>query len=140
LGAPTSKLKLVAFIVSAFVVAVAGGFYALWFGDLDPLFQFRIVLSSWIVLMALFCGVRFLFGPLLGAIVIGSALEYFVFEPGDIQCHLVATGLLLGLVVLFLPDGILTGVMQLIRRFRPEAASICEVSAEELRRQQETAQ
>ena len=139
LGAPTGKLKLVAFVISAFVVAVAGGFYALWFGDLDPLFQFRIVLSSWIVLMALLGGVRFLFGPLLGAIVVGSALEYFVLNHGDTQFHLVATGLLLGLVVLFLPDGVLTGVMQFIRRFRPQATSIREVSAEELRAQQEAA-
>lgn len=140
LGAPTGKLKLVAFVISAFFVAVAGGFYALWFGDLDPLFQFRIVLSSWIVLMALLGGVRFLFGPLLGAVVVGSALEYFVLEHGDSQFHLVATGLLLGLVVLFLPDGVLTGVVQLFRRFRPQATSIREVSAEELRRQQEAAQ
>lgn len=137
LGAPTGKLKLIAFVISAFFVAVAGGFYALWFADLDPLFQFRIILSSWIVLMALLGGVRYLFGPLLGAIVVGSALEYFVLEHGDTQFHLVATGLLLGLVVLFLPDGVLTGVAQLFRRFRPEATSIREVSAEDLRRQQE---
>lgn len=139
LGAPTGKLKLVAFVISAFFVAVAGGFYALWFGDLDPLFQFRIVLSSTIVLMALLGGVRFLFGPLIGALIVGSALEYFVLNYGETQFHLVATGLLLALVVLFLPDGVLTGVAQLLRRFRPQETSIREVSAEELRDQQDAA-
>ncbi|WP_324650311.1 branched-chain amino acid ABC transporter permease [Georgenia sp. H159] len=140
LGAPTGKLKLVAFVISAFFVSVAGGFYALWFGDLDPIFQFDIVLGSTVVLMALLGGVRYLFGPLLGAIVVGVALEYFVLNYGQSQFHLVATGLLLGLVVLFLPDGVLTGASQLLRRFRPEAASIREVSAEDLRKQQDANQ
>ncbi|WP_413451579.1 branched-chain amino acid ABC transporter permease [Georgenia phoenicis] len=139
LGAPTSRLKLVAFVISAFFVAVAGGLYALWFGDLDPIFQFDIVLGSTVVLMALLGGVRFLFGPLLGAIVVGSALEYFVLNSEGSQFHLVATGLLLGLVVLFLPDGVLTGAAQLLRRLGPQSSSIREVSAEELRQQQEAA-
>lgn len=137
LGAPTANLKLVAFVISAAFVAICGGLYALWFGDLDPIFQFDIVLGSTVVLMALLGGIRFLFGPLLGALVLGSALEYFVLEYGDTQFHLIATGLLLALVVLFLPDGFLTGVAQLRARLRPQASSIREISAEELRAQQD---
>ncbi|MFC4553638.1 branched-chain amino acid ABC transporter permease [Georgenia faecalis] len=137
LGVPTGRLKLVAFILSAFFVAVAGGMYGLWFGDLDPIFQFDVVLGSNIVLMALLGGVRYLFGPLVGAIVVGVALEYFVLNYGETQFHLVATGLLLAVVVLFLPDGVLTGVHQLLQRFRPQATSIRELSAEDLRAQQD---
>jgi branched-chain amino acid transport system permease protein len=138
LGIPTGALKLVAFTVSAFVVAVAGGLYGLWFGDLDPIFQFDVVLSSQIVLMALLGGSRFLFGPLIGAVVVGVALEYFVLNYGQTQFHLVATGILLGAVVLFLPDGVLTGVQQLMHRFtRREATSIREMTAEQLRSEQE---
>ncbi|MGO1739222.1 MAG: branched-chain amino acid ABC transporter permease, partial [Actinomycetaceae bacterium] len=138
LGVPTGTLKLVAFGVSAFVVAVAGGMYGLWFGDLDPIFQFDVVLSSQIVLMALLGGSRFLFGPLVGAVVLGVALEYFALNYGQTQFHLIATGVLLGVVVLFLPDGVLTGVQSLYRRFRGAGAtSIREMSAEELRAQQQ---
>ncbi|RPF28904.1 branched-chain amino acid ABC transporter permease [Georgenia muralis] len=136
LGIPTATLKLVAFTLSALVVALAGGLYGLWFGDLDPIFQFDVVLSAQIVLMALLGGTRFLFGPLLGAVVIGVALEYFVLNYGQTQLHLVATGLLLAIVVLFLPDGVLTGAQQLVGRFRPQATSIRELSAEQLRDEQ----
>jgi branched-chain amino acid transport system permease protein len=140
LGIPTGTLKLVAFALSAFFVALCGGLYALWFGDLDPIFQFDVVLSAQIVLMALLGGTRFLLGPLLGAVVVGVALEYFLLNYGDTQFHLVATGLLLGAVVMFLPEGILTGAQQLVARFRPQATSIREMTAEELRSQQKGAQ
>ncbi|RCS58912.1 branched-chain amino acid ABC transporter permease [Microbacterium sp. JB110] len=132
LGSPTAALKLTAFVISATLTAICGGFYAVWFGDLDPVFQFDIVLCSTIVLMALFGGNRYLFGPLLGAIVVSGAEEYFVLNFGDTQFHLIALGLLLAIVVLFLPDGVLTGIAQLIARLRPQAASISELSAGEL--------
>ncbi len=106
--------------------------YALWFGDLDPIFQFSILLGSYMVLMALLGGIRNLFGPLLGAVIVGFALEVFKAQYGDTQFHLVATGLLLGLVVLFMPDGVIPALGELVNRFRPQAASIREMTAGEL--------
>ncbi len=133
LGVPTFRYKLVAFVVSATFTALGGGLYALWFGDLDPIFQFSILFGSYLVLMALLGGVRHLFGPVLGALVVGTAIEYFKIAYGDTQFHLVATGLLLAVVVLFMPDGVIPAVAQLLARFRPQQASIREVSAAELR-------
>ena len=37
---------------------MAGGLYALWFGSLDPIFQFSILIGSYMVLMSLLGGVR----------------------------------------------------------------------------------
>ncbi len=107
LGVPTFTYKLIAFVVSAFFTALGGGMYALWFGFLDPIFQFSILVGSYMVLMSLLGGIRSLFGPLLGAVIVGYAVEYFKNQYGDSQFHLVAMGLLLGLVVLFMPDGII---------------------------------
>ncbi|PZG17156.1 branched-chain amino acid ABC transporter permease [Micromonospora craterilacus] len=136
LGTPTFAYKLVVFVVSAGFTGLAGGLYALWFGDLDPVFQFSILTGSYMVLMALLGGVRNLFGPLVGALVVGIALEYFKVEFGDTQLHLVATGVLLALVVLFMPDGVLPAVGGLLNRlFRPAQSSIREVTAGELRDQ-----
>ncbi|MEU8299947.1 branched-chain amino acid ABC transporter permease [Micromonospora sp. NPDC048909] len=137
LGTPTFTYKLVVFVVSAGFTGCAGGLYALWFGDLDPVFQFSILTGSYMVLMALLGGVRNLFGPLLGALVVGVALEYFKVEYGNTPLHLVATGLLLALVVLFMPDGVLPAVAALRDRFRPAQHSIREVTAAELREQRE---
>jgi branched-chain amino acid transport system permease protein len=130
LGVPTFAFKLVVFVVSAVFSALGGGLYALWFGDLDPVFQFSVLGGSTMVLMALLGGVRHLFGPLLGALVVGSALEYFKLEYGDTPLHLVATGLLLGVVVMVTPDGVVPALSGLFRRwFGPREASIREVTA-----------
>jgi branched-chain amino acid transport system permease protein len=133
LGIPTFSSKLVVFVVSAVFAGLAGGLYALWFGDLDPVFQFSVRSGAYLVLMALLGGVRHLYGPLLGALIVGSGLEYFTVEYGDTPLHLVAIGVLLGVVVMFMPDGVIpAGASVLTRFFRPAAASIREQSAAEL--------
>ena len=132
LGVPTRNYKLVAYVVSATFTGLTGGMYALWFGDLDPIFQFSIMLGAYMVLMALLGGVRHLFGPLLGAVIVGTGLEYFKLEFGDTQFHLVATAILLGVVVLFMPDGIIPALQSLVRRFGPQDSSIREMTAAEL--------
>lgn len=139
LGVPTFTYKLIAFVVSAFFTALGGGLYALWFGFLDPIFQFSILVGSYMVLMSLLGGIRSLFGPLLGAVIVGYAVEYFKNQYGDTQFHLVAMGLLLGLVVLFMPDGIIPAAGSLVDRFRPQRASIREQSQAELAEQRRTA-
>lgn len=132
LGVPTFAYKLTALVVSAFFTALGGGLYALWFGYLDPIFQFSILIGAYMVLMSLLGGVRHLFGPVVGAVIVGYAIEVFKAQYGDTQLHLVATGLLLGLVVLFMPDGVIPAVRSIVARFRPQASSIREESAAEL--------
>ena len=138
LGVPTFTYKLVAFVISAFFTALGGGLYALWFGFLDPIFQFSILVGSYMVLMSLLGGIRSLFGPLLGAVIVGYAVEYFKSEYGDTQFHLVAMGVLLGLVVLFMPDGIIPAVAAQLDRFRPQRTSIREMTAGDLAEQRRT--
>jgi branched-chain amino acid transport system permease protein len=133
LGIPTFTYKLIVFVVSAGFTALGGGLYALWFGDLDPIFQFSILTGAYLVLMALLGGVRHLYGPLLGALIVGVALEYFKVEYGDTPLHLVATGLLLGVVVMFMPDGVIPAGEALVARFVGSGeSSIREVTAAEL--------
>ncbi len=132
LGVPTFNYKLVVFVISAFFTALGGGLYALWFGSLDPIFQFSILVGAYMVLMSLLGGVRSLFGPVVGAVIVGYAIEFFKAQYGDTQMHLVATGLLLALVVLFMPDGIIPAIGNLVNRFRPTEGSIREMSAADL--------
>ncbi|WP_170301454.1 branched-chain amino acid ABC transporter permease [Saccharopolyspora hirsuta] len=132
LGVPTFAYKLVAFVISALFTALGGGLYALWFGFLDPVFQFSILAGSYLVLMSLLGGIRSLFGPLLGAVVVGYAVEFFKNQYGDTQLHLVALGVLLAAVVLFMPDGIIPAVGAQLRKLRPQATSIREISQADL--------
>ncbi|HEY9410900.1 MAG TPA: hypothetical protein VIP77_15065, partial [Jiangellaceae bacterium] len=117
--------------------AIAGGLYGMWFGNLDPIFLFSIIVGVNMVLMALLGGVRHLFGPLLGALIVAPANEYFLTRFGESQLHIVLSGAILAVVVLFMPDGIIPAVRTLLRRFRPEAASIREQTQAQLHDQQE---
>lgn len=126
LGVPTFAYKLVASVTSTWFTALAGGLYALWFGNLDPIFQFSILTGAYMVLMSLLGGMRSLFGPLLGAVIVGVAVEYFKSEYGDSQLHLVAMGVLLAAIVLFMPEGVIPALSGWFARFRPQAASIRE--------------
>jgi branched-chain amino acid transport system permease protein len=133
LGVPTFAYKLIAFVVSATFTAATGGLYALWFGDLDPVFQFSILIGAYMVLMSLLGGVRSLFGPALGALIVGFALEYFKVSFGDSEFHLAATGILLAVVVLFMPEGIIPASRALYDRvFGGGETSIREMTAEDL--------
>lgn len=90
------------------------------------------------VLMALLGGVRHLYGPLLGAVVVGYGLEYSKLEYGDTPLHLVFAGLLLGVVVMFMPDGVIPAVTGLVTRVLGTGeTSIREVTAAELRDERE---
>ncbi|WP_305784331.1 branched-chain amino acid ABC transporter permease [Symbioplanes lichenis] len=140
LGTPTFTYKLIVFVLSATFTALGGGLYALWFGDLDPVFQFSVLTGSYLVLMALLGGVRSLYGPLVGALVVGTALEYFKGSFGNTPLHLVATGVLLAVVVLVMPDGVLPALAAGWSRLRRTSqTSIREVTAAELRDQRTSA-
>lgn len=126
LGVPTASFKLVAFTLSAAFTGLGGGLYASWFGFLDPIFAFQILISSQIVLMALLGGMRTLWGPVLGAVILIPSTEYFLVRFGETQLHLIASGLLLGVVVLLMPDGIIPMVKRQLARRHGPAASIRE--------------
>jgi branched-chain amino acid transport system permease protein len=129
LGVPTNSFKLIAFTLSAAFTGLCGGLYASWFGFLDPIFTFDILISSQIVLMALLGGMRTLWGPVLGALILIPSTEYFLVRFGETQLHLVASGLLLGIVVLLMPDGIIPMVQRQLARRHAPAASIRETQS-----------
>lgn len=129
LGVNTTGFKLSAFAVSAGLTGVGGGLYASWFGFLDPIFTFSILIGANMVLMSLLGGIRTLWGPVLGAAIIVPSTEYFLIRFGESQLHLVMTGLLLGIVVLTMPDGIIPSVRRRFGRDTP-SASIREVQPE----------
>jgi branched-chain amino acid transport system permease protein len=124
LGVSTTSFKLVAFVLSAAFVGLAGGIYATWNGFIDPIFVFSVSISANLVLMALLGGMRSLWGPVLGAALIVPMSEYFLINLPEM--HLISTALVLGAVVLLMPNGIIPSLQALLERRRPPAASIRE--------------
>jgi branched-chain amino acid transport system permease protein len=114
IGINTTRYKLIALSISASLTALAGAFYANYFLFVDPTVVLPLSLSVEIVLMAIIGGLGTVQGPVVGAILLKLSSE--IFRNQFANANLLIYGLLLVLVILFLPDGLLGGYRKLIRR------------------------
>jgi branched-chain amino acid transport system permease protein len=113
LGLATSAYKLIAFVLGGTFLGVAGGIYAYYVTFLNVSAVFDIVTSMLIVLSALLGGRGTLWGPVLGAFIIEPLANLTSTSLGGANAgaiRLLLFGGLLGLVVLFLPRGLLPTV------------------------------
>ena len=117
-GVPTYRFKLQALAISSAFAGVAGGVHALFVSYVTAGEVFNIVVPLYVVLMSVLGGSRHWLGPAVGATAI-TALSY-AFTAGDSAVvGRAAIGLILIVVILFMPDGILG---QLIKRFKSRRA------------------
>jgi len=113
-GVNATRTKLHALLLSAAFTALAGALYGSLFLFIVPDQVLSIDISNEIAIVAMLGGAGTVIGPLVGAVILESATEVFksVFQ----EAHLLIYGLLLILVVLFLPEGIVGSVATLLRR------------------------
>ncbi len=119
LGIDTARAKLIALLVSAFLTALAGSFYAQMVLFITPTRAVSLDLSVQMVIMAVLGGLGSVFGPLLGAIILVPVgeLTRAVLGGSTIQgAHLIVYGALLMLVVRYVPGGIERHVREGSRR------------------------
>lgn len=104
-GIDGAKLKIGAFVVSAALAGLAGGIYAWFLGYVtpDPMFDVRI--SILVVLIALLGGTQSWVGPFLGAVLLRVVDQLLVLQLGG-QIAQIMYGLMLVIVILFLPQGL----------------------------------
>jgi ABC-type branched-subunit amino acid transport system ATPase component/ABC-type branched-subunit amino acid transport system permease subunit len=117
-GVSTPTYKILAFACSALFVGMAGGVYGYYISFIDPLGMFNILLSVQIILSLLLGGRATLWGPVLGAFIIEWLNETSNNEFGGGNARLLIFGGLLGLVVLFMPQGIIPTANRWIERWR----------------------
>jgi ABC-type branched-subunit amino acid transport system ATPase component/ABC-type branched-subunit amino acid transport system permease subunit len=115
LGISTGACKLIAFVLGGTFLGIAGGIYAYYVTFLNASAVFDIITSMLIVLSALLGGRGTLWGPVLGAFIIEPLANLTSTSLGGADAgsiRLLLFGGLLGLVVLFLPRGILPTVQE----------------------------
>jgi branched-chain amino acid transport system permease protein len=106
LGVPTYRYKLVAFGISCALAGIAGGIHALFVSYVTVSETFSIVIPLNVVLMSVLGGTRHWFGPAAGATVITALL--YAFTTGDYPiAGRAGVGLILIVVILFMPEGLL---------------------------------
>jgi branched-chain amino acid transport system permease protein len=122
LGINHSFWKNVSLAISTFFTAWAGAFYALYTGFIDPNNTLTTDVSVQMVLICIIGGIGTILGPVVGALVVVPLSEFLRASLG--QAHALIYGVLVVLVILFMPDGILGYVRKLTtRRQEPAPAS-----------------
>ncbi|MDB2501252.1 branched-chain amino acid ABC transporter permease [Planktomarina temperata] len=75
-GLSTTKLKMVAFLASAFVAGLGGAFYVHYLGSIAPRALFDINFVFTIIVAVLIGGASTIIGPIIGAFFLTFLLEY----------------------------------------------------------------
>ena len=119
LGIDTTRVKVLTFALSAAFMSSSGAAMAPRWTYLDPQ-VFSPLVSFQTVIMALVGGVTSVAGPVLGAAFIGLASEILLLQFRYV--YMLALGLTLIAVVLFLPEGLAAGLRRLHGRRRTVAS------------------
>ena len=107
LGVNTYRNKMIAIALSAGLTAIGGTFYAQYILFIEPPTTFGNDVSINILLPAIIGGAGTVLGPFVGSLLIIPLGELTTALFGDfVGVHLMAYGLILVLVILYLPEGI----------------------------------
>lgn len=119
IGVDTFAYKLLAILISGFLTALGGTFYAQYFLYIDPAITFGVGNSIEIFLRPIVGGMGTVYGPLIGASVLGPLGEVTRGLLGGYQgVHLMIYGAILVSVIIFLPNGIYGWLRSLKKKHR----------------------
>lgn len=116
LGVRTGQVRLIAMALSSFLSAIIGTFYAQYVVFIDPTSVIRIQISIQVALFAIVGGIGTALGPAIGAMIfipitillrakMGTSL------PG---LHMIIYGIILVLILLYMPQGVSTKLKERI--------------------------
>ena len=108
LGIDTTRYKLIAMVISAFLTAICGGFYAQYILYIDPPSVLSLDISIKMVLIAVLGGAGTIIGPILGAAILIPLSEYSrIFLGGTGKgVDLIVFGALILVISVFQPQGV----------------------------------
>ncbi len=120
LGVKTGRVRLIAMGLSSFIAAVVGTFYAQYVVFIDPTSVIRLQLSVQVALFAIIGGLGTALGPAIGALIfvpitIALRAKLGTSLPG---LHMIIYGIILVLVLLYLPQGISKSIQEKIPLLR----------------------
>jgi branched-chain amino acid transport system permease protein len=144
LGISIPLYKNIALVISAVLTSLAGSFYGIYVGFVDPPTVLGLDVSVQIMLICIIGGMGTLWGPLLGSLVLvplSEALRSNMITEGLVKigmvdaeskvglflkenlahAHVLLYGVLVVLVILFMPDGLMGFVKKLATRRKQEA-------------------
>lgn len=144
LGIPISRYKNIALVLSAALTSLAGSFYGVYVGFVDPPTVLGLDVSVQIMLICIIGGMGTLWGPVLGSLVLvplsealrSNLITEALVKAGVVSAdsrtglflkenlshaHVLLYGVLVVLVILFMPDGLMGFFRKLASRRQREA-------------------
>ena len=113
-GINVNALKTIIFAIGALFMGAAGAIMATRWTYIDPKIAFNPLLSFLPVLMAIFGGIRYLYGPIIGAAVF-TYLEEFLITRFPYH-YMLIFGVFMLVAILYMPDGFIGLIQQLWKR------------------------
>ena len=118
LGIDTTFYKTVALCLSAVITGLAGAFYTSYMGYIDPKVVFALHDISIVVIMVVMVGgVATFWGPIIGSAIMVLLAELIRSIPKLGAAHLTLFGILLIVIIIYLPNGIIGDIPKLKRLF-----------------------
>ena len=118
LGVKTGPSKLGAFVISAFIVGMAGAVWAYYIFQIYPDTAFDATFDVAFALMAFLGGLGTISGPILGALLLEPTQQYFIIQYGVLGYYLIIYGALFLVVILLLPRGVIPTLSERWARYQ----------------------
>ncbi len=118
LGVKTGSSKLAAFVISALIVGMVGAIWAYFVESIYPPSAFDATFDVAIALMAFLGGLGTIAGPILGALILEPAQQYFTFQFGQSGYYLVIYGALFLVIILLMPRGVIPTLSERWAKFQ----------------------
>jgi len=116
-GVPTLKLKLIATALSGAFMGMAGAPFPYYIGYLQPQSAFGLEYAVNSIAMPMIGGTTSWVGPLVGAVLLGTAQQYATVTISS-AVNLLIVGLMLVAFVIIAPNGLVGLVQERLRRKR----------------------
>ncbi len=115
MGIDTTKYKLVSLLISAFFTGLTGAFYMNYMAFIDPSVVFALTdVSIMMILVVMLGGAGTFYGPAIGAVIMVIFSEVFRIYFGS--ANLLVLGVLIVLIIIFIPNGLMDLREYLTRR------------------------
>jgi branched-chain amino acid transport system permease protein len=110
LGINVSRYKIIAYAISAIIMAPMGSLFAQYLLIVDPDRMFNLEISIMVLLMTVLGGIGNIWGPLIGVAILIPISEYsrIYFGGTGGAVDLILYGLILMLICVFRPDGLIS--------------------------------
>jgi len=118
LGVRTMRVKLAAFVISALITGLIGGLWFYFITQVLPPSGFDPAFNASVALMAFFGGLGTVAGPVLGALILEPAQQYFTQQFTNDFLSQMVLGALLAVVILLLPRGVMPTAAEKIASWR----------------------